>query len=203
MTSQLRPLPAIDGSPLATFVQRLSELLEGSSEESEILDRGGRELGALVERDDWLGEAWTTPDPVRYRQNLLYCEPQGRFSVVSFVWGPGQSTPVHDHRTWGLIGMMRGAEDATTYELEEDGALRVTSDPIRLRPGQVDAVSPTIGDIHRVRNAFEDRPSVSIHVYGANIGKVSRHVYPEGGGRKDFVSGYSDLPLPNPWAPAA
>ncbi|MNN04719.1 hypothetical protein D3C81_1174490 [compost metagenome] len=63
----------------------------------------------------------------------------------------------------------------------------------------MEAVSPTVGDIHRVHNAYEDRVSISIHVYGANIGAVRRHVYPEAGGRKPFISGYSNSTLPNPW----
>ena len=122
-----------------------------------------------------------------------------RFSVVSFVWGPGQATPVHDHTVWGLIGMLRGAELSQGYR-ERDGLLmrrgragaarcRATSRPCR----------PTIGDVHRVRNAYDDRVSISIHVYGANIGAVRRHTYPPDGGRKPFVSGYSNAHLPNLW----
>jgi predicted metal-dependent enzyme (double-stranded beta helix superfamily) len=36
-------------------------------------------------------------------------------------------------------------------------------------------------------------------VYGANIGAVRRHTYPAEGGRKPFVSGYSNTLLPNLW----
>jgi predicted metal-dependent enzyme (double-stranded beta helix superfamily) len=63
----------------------------------------------------------------------------------------------------------------------------------------VDAVSPRKGDIHRVSNAFGDRTSISIHVYGGNIGAVTRSVYPVSGGRKTFISGYSNDVLPNIW----
>ena len=52
-------------------------------------------------------------------------------------------------------------------------------EPVRLLPGQVEAVSPAVGDIHRVNNAHDDRVSISIHVYGANIGAVRRSVYAE------------------------
>lgn len=70
----------------------------------------------------------------------------------------------------------------------------------RLLPGQVDRVSPTIGDIHEVSNAYADRTSISIHVYGANIGAVKRHVFdPATGLEKPFVSGYSSPQLPNFW----
>jgi 3-mercaptopropionate dioxygenase len=58
----------------------------------------------------------------------------------------------------------------------------------------VDAVSPTIGDLHRVSNAHADRVSISIHVYGADIGAVRRSVFDEWGQRKAFVSGYADAP---------
>jgi predicted metal-dependent enzyme (double-stranded beta helix superfamily) len=71
--------------------------------------------------------------------------------------------------------------------------------PARLDPGQVEAVSPRIGDIHRVANAFDDRVSISIHVYGANIGAVRRATYDAAGRPKPFVSGYSNTTLPNFW----
>jgi len=61
-------------------------------------------------------------------------------------------------------------------------------------------VSPTIGDIHVVSNAIPDKTSISIHVYGANIGAVKRHTYdPITGKPKKFVSGYSSQQVPNLW----
>jgi hypothetical protein len=38
-------------------------------------------------------------------------------------------------------------------------------------------LSPKEGDIHQIRNAFDDRVSISIHVYGPNIGAVRCHVF--------------------------
>ena len=69
-----------------------------------------------------------------------------------------------------------------------------------LEPGEIEAVSPTVGDLHTVANALADAPSVSIHVYGANIGAVRRHVFDAATGAvKDFVSGYSAATVPNLW----
>ena len=72
---------------------------------------------ALIARDDWLPDAYAQPHPEKYRQYLLYGDPLDRFSLVSFVWGPGQRTPVHDHLMWGLIGMLFDgtAIDAVPY----------------------------------------------------------------------------------------
>ena len=69
-----------------------------------------------------------------------------------------------------------------------------------IEPGGIDAVSPTVGDIHTVSNALADRPSISIHVYGANIGAVSRHVFDEATGAvTPFISGYHNVVMPNFW----
>jgi len=70
---------------------------------------------------------------------------------------------------------------------------------VRLAPGQVEAVSPRIGDIHQVSNAYSDQVSISIHVYGGNIGAVKRAVYAVDGSEKPFISGYSNTHLPNIW----
>jgi predicted metal-dependent enzyme (double-stranded beta helix superfamily) len=119
---------------------------------------------------------------------------------VSFVWGPGQRTPVHDHTVWGLIGMLRGAETGQRYRRAPDGRLAPDGAAARLEVGDIELVSPAIGDIHQVANAYLDRSSVSIHVYGANIGAVARHVFdPQTGAAKSFVSGYSAGVVPNLW----
>jgi predicted metal-dependent enzyme (double-stranded beta helix superfamily) len=146
----------------------------------------------LVESDAWLPPEMAKPHPQYYQQYLLYADPQDRFSVVSFVWGPGQKTPVHDHTVWGVIGMLRGAERCASFR-HEDGRIVAAGEEFVLEQGGVEMVSPRLGDIHRVANAFDDRVSVSIHAYGANIGKVKRHVFdPQTGAVKDFVSGYAN-----------
>lgn len=188
-----------DLSRLRGFVRDLADLLAGEPPEPVILREGGALLGRLVAHDDWLPEPWARPDPQRYCQYLLHADSRERFSVVSFVWGPGQATPVHDHTVWGLIGMLRGCEQSQRYAADADGRWRPDGEPVTLVPGDVEAVSPTIGDVHRVRNAFDDRTSISIHVYGANIGAVPRWVYPDAAPRRPFVSGYSNRELPNIW----
>jgi predicted metal-dependent enzyme (double-stranded beta helix superfamily) len=180
---------------LSDFVAEFSNLLNQTGDEAVILREGGALLADLVAVDDWLPEAHSRPDPTRYQQYLLHRDPAGRFSVVSFVWGPGQATPVHDHTVWGLVGVLRGAELSQSYARRGD-VLAAAGQVHRLETGQVEAVSPTIGDIHRVANAFEDRVSISIHVYGADIGTVRRSTYGADGRPKPFVSGYADVPPP-------
>lgn len=123
----------------------------------------------------------------------LYRDPEARFSIVSFVWGPGQSTPIHDHTVWGLIGVLRGSELAQRFNRDAWGRLEPQGPPELLQAGRINAVSPRIGDIHQVSNGCADRDSISIHVYGADIGTISRHVFRPDGTTQDFISGYSPV----------
>lgn len=187
-----------DVAPLRDFIGRLDALLRRADDERTILAEGGALLADLVADDGWLPDAYALPDPARYQQYLLHCDSAERFSVVSFVWGPGQATPIHDHRVWGLVGMLRGAEVSERFARAADGSFGVIGAD-RLEPGAVEAVSPTVGDVHRVSNAFSDRVSISIHVYGANIGAVERATYDAAGQPKRFISGYANATLPNIW----
>ena len=186
--------PEVGLAKLEAFVRAIDDLLDRTADEQAILAEARTHLAELVSVDDWLPEIYAQPNPGRYQQYLLYLDPAARFSVVSFVWGPGQATPIHDHRVWGLVGMLRGAEIAERYE-PHGGSLRpVGSD--RLEVGDVDAVSPGVGDVHRVSNAVADGISISIHLYGADIGAVERATYDLSGTPKPFVSGYADAPVP-------
>ncbi|KAH0426150.1 hypothetical protein KCU90_g7663, partial [Aureobasidium melanogenum] len=151
MTQTLRP------DRLRAFVGRIASLVDERAPEAQLLDAGGAALRELIAHDDWLPDAFAQPDLERYQQFLLHADSQQRFSIVSFVWGPGQSTPVHDHTVWGLIGVLRGAEIAQGYRITSGGTLEEEGLPKRLDTGAVDAVSPAIGDIHRVSNAFRDQ----------------------------------------------
>ena len=178
-------------APLQRFIDDVRALVDKGGGEHAIVTGVRESMKRLVARDDWLAEEFAKPHPRYYQQYLLHADPQDRVSVVSFVWGPGQKTPVHDHTVWGVIGILRGAERCEEFRAHE-GRMVADGDHL-LEPGQVDAVSPTLGDIHRVSNALEDRVSISVHVYGANIGKVRRHVFDtETGAVKEFVSGYAN-----------
>jgi len=183
------------------FIASFSALFDAAgADERRIFREGAPLLSALVGHDDWLPDEAAAAEAGAYRQYLLYCDPRERFSVVSFVWGPGVKTPIHDHTVWGMVGVMRGAETCYEYAPPRPGEPMTPKAQHPCAPGEVDKVSPTVGDIHVVENALDDRASISIHVYGGNIGAVRRHVFdPTTGAAKPFVSGYSSATLPNFW----
>ncbi len=189
---------------LQQTVTALSRMVDRDGmSEPQILAQASALMADLVSVDDWLPDELAVPHPEYYRQYLLYGDPLDRFSLVSFVWGPGQKTPVHDHTVWGVIAMLRGSEVDQPYEVTEQGAQPAGKARI-LKPGQVACVSPEIGDVHRVSNALDDQVSISIHLYGGNIGRIRRSVFDiESGASKPFVSGYSNAFTPNLWVSPA
>lgn len=190
--------PADRIAPLRDFVVAMTNLVATTADEPPLLAQARQHLSALLATDTWLPDDCALAKPDTYAQYLLHCDPLQRFSVVSFVWGPGHATPVHDHTVWGLVGQLRGAERCEEYDFR-DGRAVANGHCHTMQPGQIDAVSPTVGDWHRVSNARPDGPSISIHVYGANIGAVRRHRLDDQGRVIDFVSGYSNTTVPNLW----
>lgn len=200
MTSR-RPNPPADAmAPLRDFVIAATALAGQPMAEAARVAALRPLLSRLIADDGWLPAYCAQPHPDHYCQYLLHCDPLERFSVVSFVWGPGQCTPVHDHTVWGLIGMLRGAETGQRFRLDPAAGLVPEGQAQRLDPGDIELVSPATGDIHQVANAHADRSSISIHVYGGNIGAVARHVFDRAtGAARPFVSGYSAASVPNLW----
>ncbi|MBM3643730.1 MAG: cysteine dioxygenase [Alphaproteobacteria bacterium] len=196
-------MSATGSARLRRFIADMTQLVGGAvqdRDEDAIVEVGARLLADLVRHDDWLPELAAQGPPHGYAQNLLWCDPLERFSVVSFVCASGALTPVHDHCVWGLVGMLRGSETSQAFVRDPaSGRLSLGSLSV-LAPGDVEVLRPSRGDIHQVSNVLKDRSSISIHVYGGNIGAVRRHVYDSGTHEeRPFVSGYTNRVVPNFW----
>jgi predicted metal-dependent enzyme (double-stranded beta helix superfamily) len=109
------------------------------------------------------------PDPVRYRQHVLYVPEDGSFSLVALVWLPGQATSVHDHVSWCVVGVHQGLEQEVQFQLvERDSASYLLPVGTCANPvGSVSALNPP-GDIHSVVNPGPGL-AISLHVYGADV----------------------------------
>lgn len=159
-------------SQFANFLERMDALVAVKDDPHVIADETGAILAELLEHPEFLESRFREPAPRHYRQHLVHVHPQGSYSVVSLVWKPGQATPIHDHRCWCVVGVLQGQERETRYHLyRRDGADFLVRDGERVyAPGQVCRLVPPDEDIHRVANAGAEGLSISIHVYGTDIG---------------------------------
>jgi 3-mercaptopropionate dioxygenase len=112
-------------------------------------------------------------DPTGYCCHLLHAEPDGSFSVTALVWRPGQATPIHDHVTWCVFGVIQGAEREERYLLRDDGWLEQDGVSVNAS-GDVASLAPP-GDIHRVLNA-SSKTAISLHIYGTDISRLGSSV---------------------------
>jgi 3-mercaptopropionate dioxygenase len=124
-------------------------------------------------------------DPERYRSHLLHGEPDGTFSIVALVWRPGQVTPIHDHVTWCVFGVVRGIESEELFTLDEEHGCLIPAGTSTNDAGKVSGFAPP-GDIHRVHNAG-DETAISIHVYGTDVSRIG-----------SSVRRYYDVPVRSP-----
>jgi 3-mercaptopropionate dioxygenase len=108
-------------------------------------------------------------DPDRPAGHLLHVEPDGAFSILGVVWRPGQTTRIHDHITWCVVGVLQGVEHEDLY----DNALNVIGENEN-HPGEVTGCAPP-GDIHRIRNTGTE-PAISLHIYGTDVTRVGSSV---------------------------
>ncbi|MGH3012226.1 MAG: cysteine dioxygenase [Gaiellaceae bacterium] len=113
-------------------------------------------------------------DPDGHRSHPLYIAPDGAFSIVALVWRPGQVTPIHDHVTWCVFGVLQGVEDEERFSLDEEHACLVPAGTNLNETGEVSGFAPP-GDIHRVRNVG-DVTAISIHVYGTDVSRIGSSV---------------------------
>ena len=140
-------------------------------------------------------EAFAPPED-RFAMNLIHMPKDESFSIIGRVWHPGQTTPIHDHLTWALIGVCDGEEREALFRRTDDGSnpkiakIEKVSEKIN-KTGYVTVLGHS--GIHRVDNV-SDKPTTSIHVYGRDIGNADRHSYdPVTGQIGRFVSGYCNV----------
>jgi len=113
-------------------------------------------------------------DPDRYQTHVLHIERDSSFSVLALVWRPGQVTPIHDHVTWCVFGVIQGVEHEELFALDEGSEHLVEIGSSTNDTGEVAGFAPP-GDIHRVRNPGPDT-AISIHVYGTDINRLGSSV---------------------------
>ncbi len=158
---------------LCEHVERVKDALEENSDIEKIVEQVIDSTNSLI-REPLVLAPESLKTPVRgYGRNLLYHDPDYDFVVVAMVWPPLEETSVHDHGTWGVVGVNEGQLNVTNYSREDDGtfpgiAILNELDTISAGEGMATHVFPPEEDIHKVWNSTTDI-SVSIHTYGKPI----------------------------------
>lgn len=177
---------------LKDFVRDFSELLALNPSQDNILAEGSSLVKTLISSPDFTRELleplaldadfaanfFPAIDP---NDITLYRDPGGDFSIRIFIWESNTPYPPHDHGAWGIVGGLAGRTRELKYRRLDNGEqpgyseLTIISDSV-ISPGQTIYVLPLDEGIHSM-SPFEDRTSITLHVYGRAI-------------RKGFIQGF-------------
>lgn len=130
-------------------------------------------------------------NPEHYERNAIHISPDGSLSLFALVWLPGHWTPVHDHGSWGVVGVVQGLLEERSYmavdgEITGDVGIRLRrGGVILLNPGSVTSFVPNPDHIHRTGVAEEGETCVSLHLYGRNMN--SFHIYDVAAGTRQLI----------------
>ena len=120
-------------------------------------------------------------DPAHYARNAVYIAPNDRLSLFALVWLPGQWTPVHDHGTWGVVGVLQGLLEERNYmsidgQITKDRDIRLKrGDVILLKEKSITSFVPNPDHIHMTGVPAARATAISLHLYGRNMN--SFHIY--------------------------
>lgn len=145
-------------------------------------------LAQLLARPDLLDDRYKVVTPEGRVRYTFYQSEDGRLTIGGPIFEAGRPTVVHNHNTWGVIGIYRGKQRTTRYQRVDDGSapgratLVQTSDEV-LGPGSIYSLLPP-DDIHRIEAI--GGPSLSIHVLGVDLRQQYRQFFdPEAGTVRD------------------
>jgi len=157
-----------DSAGLRHLVRAADDLLADgpppSADVAEVMGALADILGAVLEDPDLLpGGIGSAPPPDGFGKYLLHAAPS--FVVFSTVTAPEVAAPIHDHGSWGIVGLRRGTEEEVRYRLrpERAGGLAAAG-RTAYSAGDVMVVEPPPHDIHQVFNTC-NRATVSVHLF--------------------------------------
>lgn len=185
---------------LKKFVQDIENIVRENKEEKLVTNALVYYLKEKLNYyKDFIPEFFKRPNPDKYVLYPIYIAKDNSFCIASAVWDVGQSTPIHDHGVWGVIGIVQGRECEQQFIVEQRGEEKLITQigESNLEQGDVKVCCSSEIDIHKV-SCISQIPCVGIHIYGGNIGILKRHVYdPDTGDIKSVVTPWDCPPLIN------
>ena len=170
------------GYELSSFTKDLDRIAtEERDRYRHIVQRTEPLLKRLIADMSWLQPCYYEPRVNASVQYLLHRSSTLGYTITSVVFWSGYSTKVHDHGTWGLVGVWRGEEREERFQRIDDGtrpgyaklALQRTDEKAE---GCVSLLVPPEEEIHRIQTT-SSYPSCSIHIYGSDLGGRLRHQF--------------------------
>lgn len=132
-------------------------------------------LQKLLKNTDFLDSSHRASKPDHYARNPVHICPTGSLSLFTMVWQPGQWTPVHDHGTWGVVGILEGTLEERNFvridsrERDDSNINLQRGGNCLLSQGSVTTFIPNPDHIHRTGVSRSREQAISLHLYGRDM----------------------------------
>ena len=152
---------------LYRFLTEVEDILKRENDENSILSQVRTLVRQLIINSYWVQTQY--PEPC-YKTGtsvkLLYEELGFPLTVQTVTFSPGTVSTIHNHGTWGIVGVLKGREKNTFWrrskDQEDKTKIEFVGEQI-LEHG--DIISLTSEAIHCVE-AVGDEPTVTFNLYG-------------------------------------
>lgn len=180
-------------STLDLFVRECRERIAASRQPADCVEKIAPCMHRLLDGDkSFLKPEHFRSDPDHYARNAIYIDDNDALSLFALVWRPGQWTPIHDHGTWGVVGVLEGTLEERNFirvDTREKDSLEdielVRGGVILLSPGTVTSFVPNPDHIHITGNGDRQRNVVSLHLYGRAM--AGFHIYDKKARTREWV----------------
>lgn len=143
-----------------------------------------RQLEPLLKRalagPGWTDETYATVVDGGRPGFSYYRNDDGSLNIYGVLFRQGHPTPVHDHVTWGIIGVYSGEQRTTRYRRLDDGSVAGHCEVGELEDAVLThgATYPLLPphDIHRIE-VVSAEDGLSIHVLGADLKRQRRRIF--------------------------
>lgn len=165
---------------LDAFIADATRIMRSSQDRRRMVDDLRPLLERLMRNPHLLEERHKRVGPTGLHRYHFYEAPDGALTINAPAFLKGRPTPIHDHLTWGLIGVYSGHQLTTRYKRIDDTSeagttrLEVVENEV-LGPGATYPLLPP-DDLHRIETVSEE-PGISIHVLGADLRRQRRHIF--------------------------
>lgn len=180
---------------LDTFLSQIAAHTQRGADPADCVEAIAPLMLALVEgASTFLQPQHFQSHPEHYARNLVYSAPDASMSIYTLVWSPGQWTPVHDHGSWGVVGVLEGLLEERSYVRvspdrgNDEGIDLVRGGIILLGRGAITSFVPNPDHIH-ITGVPANRPrAVSLHLYGRTMNDFNIYDVPAGTRRRINVA---------------
>lgn len=152
---------------MQNLINQINLEFEGGKGITEVDVKKLQEVMEAYQSDEQDWSKYAMFDQRKYTRNLVDAG-NGNYNLIVLCWGPGQSSPIHDHaNSHCLFKCLDGELTETRFRFPESSKEMETISENTYTKNQVNYMSNQIG-LHKVANNGS-RPSVSLHLYSPPI----------------------------------